>query len=446
MPGSLDAGIAAQFVQDNQAKSAYGVVRGLHYQVGLHAQAKLVQVLEGEVFDVAADLREGSPTFGQWYGVVLSEQNKKQLYIPKGFAHGYSVLSPTAVFFYKCDNYYAKSEEGGIQYDDPGLAIDWGLPESARILSPKDLELPYLETTERNRYVMHRIRPHGGQVGQEIQALQDRYPSWEWVFTDKDELDLSVPGQIRTFFQNLSFDYCIHCAAYTAVDRAESEPELAARINAGAVRELAQACKEQGTFLIHISSDYVYDNSLNRPLQTDPTTPKGVYAKTKLEGDRAALDVHGPSTLILRASWIYSSFGHNFVKTMLRLAAAEREEIRVVCDQIGTPTYAADLAQTILGLIAQPARQKRIPAYTTTLGKGFAVGTISRKRSSGWQTSHAGWFLFPVKRIQPRRPGHFTACWTKPDSKRASEAPCPTGKIAWKTALEKWKSFNPSAC
>ncbi|MBP9872535.1 MAG: dTDP-4-dehydrorhamnose 3,5-epimerase [Haliscomenobacter sp.] len=139
-----DAGIAAQFVQDNQAKSAYGVVRGLHYQVGLQAQAKLVRVLEGEVFDVAADLREGSPTFGQWYGVVLSEQNKKQLYIPKGFAHGYSVLSPTAVFFYKCDNYYAKSEEGGIRYDDPGLAIDWGLPESARILSPKDLELPYL--------------------------------------------------------------------------------------------------------------------------------------------------------------------------------------------------------------------------------------------------------------------------------------------------------------
>lgn len=139
-----DAGIPAQFVQDNQAKSSYGVVRGMHYQVGIQAQAKLVRVLEGEVFDVAVDLREGSPTFGQWYGVVLSEQNKRQLYIPRGFAHGYSVLSPNAVFFYKCDNYYNKSQEGGIRYDDPNLNIDWGLPESAMILSPKDLELPYL--------------------------------------------------------------------------------------------------------------------------------------------------------------------------------------------------------------------------------------------------------------------------------------------------------------
>lgn len=138
-----EAGIPARFVQDNQAKSAYGVVRGLHYQVGHHAQAKLVRVLEGEVLDVAVDLREGSPTYGQWYGVVLSEQNKKQLYVPRGFAHGYSVLSPTAVFFYKCDNYYARDEEGGIRYDDPKLNIDWGLPQSAMILSSKDLNLPY---------------------------------------------------------------------------------------------------------------------------------------------------------------------------------------------------------------------------------------------------------------------------------------------------------------
>ncbi|MBK7475684.1 MAG: dTDP-4-dehydrorhamnose 3,5-epimerase [Haliscomenobacter sp.] len=138
------AGISADFVQDNQAKSTYGVLRGLHYQVGHHAQAKLVRVLEGEVFDVAVDLREGSPSYGQWFGVALSERNKKQLFVPKGFAHGYSVLSPSAVFFYKCDQYYNKSQEGGIRYDDPNLNIDWRLPDSAMILSPKDLELPYL--------------------------------------------------------------------------------------------------------------------------------------------------------------------------------------------------------------------------------------------------------------------------------------------------------------
>ncbi len=209
----------------------------------------------------------------------------------------------------------------------------------------------------------------GGQVGQEIQALQGEFPSCEWTFTDKDDLDLSVPGNIRTFFYTRKFDYCIHCAAYTAVDRAESEPERAARINAHAVREIAEGCKQQGTFLIHLSSDYVYDNTLNRPLlETDPAIPRSVYAKTKLEGDLAALEVHGASTLILRASWIYSAFGHNFVKTMLRLAR-EREEIRVVCDQIGTPTYAADLAKTILNLI-ETGQAKAHPGVYNYSGEG----------------------------------------------------------------------------
>lgn len=139
-----EAGIAAPFVQDNQARSTYGVLRGLHYQCGAAAQAKLVRVLEGVVFDVAVDLRTESPTYGQWYGVLLSAENKKQLYVPRGFAHGYAVLSPTAEFFYKCDNYYDKSQEGGIRFDDPTLAIDWQLPNADVVLSEKDRILPFL--------------------------------------------------------------------------------------------------------------------------------------------------------------------------------------------------------------------------------------------------------------------------------------------------------------
>lgn len=138
------AGIQATFVQDNQAQSTYGVLRGLHYQRGAAAQAKLVRVLEGEVFDVAVDLRENSATFGQWYGVVLSAENKKQLFVPRGFAHGYAVLSPRAEFFYKCDNYYHKAAEGGIRYDDPSLGIDWQLPAADVLLSEKDSALPAL--------------------------------------------------------------------------------------------------------------------------------------------------------------------------------------------------------------------------------------------------------------------------------------------------------------
>lgn len=131
------------FVQDNQSFSTFGTIRGLHMQTGDSAQAKLVRVLAGEVLDVAVDLRPDSPTYGAWIGVKLSAENNLQLYIPRGFAHGFSVLSETAVFAYKCDNFYNKSAEAGIRYDDPVLSINWEVPASAMQFSGKDLELPF---------------------------------------------------------------------------------------------------------------------------------------------------------------------------------------------------------------------------------------------------------------------------------------------------------------
>ena len=131
-------GMNGHFVQDNVSKSSYGVLRGLHLQKGDMAQAKLVSCLEGRGWDVAVDLREDSPTFGRWFGVELSAENRLQFYIPRGFAHGFSVLSPTAVFAYKCDNFYNKESEGGIIWNDAELNIDWKLPLSDIILSEKD--------------------------------------------------------------------------------------------------------------------------------------------------------------------------------------------------------------------------------------------------------------------------------------------------------------------
>ena len=133
-----DSGITAKFVQDNQSKSSYGVIRGLHFQKGEHAQAKLVRVLQGSVLDVAVDLRAGSETYGKHVAVELSDVNNLQLFIPRGFAHGFSVLSRTAVFAYKCDNLYCKESEGGIDCSDPDLDIDWQIPAEDRILSEKD--------------------------------------------------------------------------------------------------------------------------------------------------------------------------------------------------------------------------------------------------------------------------------------------------------------------
>ncbi|WP_196887010.1 dTDP-4-dehydrorhamnose 3,5-epimerase [Aureivirga sp. CE67] len=133
------------FVQDNQSFSSKGVLRGLHYQVGEHAQAKLVRALEGTVLDVAVDLRKDSPTFGQHVVVELTAENKKQLFVPRGFGHGFVVLSETATFFYKCDNFYNKESEGGIIYNDKTIGIDWKMKESELIISDKDIVLPNIE-------------------------------------------------------------------------------------------------------------------------------------------------------------------------------------------------------------------------------------------------------------------------------------------------------------
>ncbi len=136
-----DAGIEVQFVQDNQSKSQYGVIRGLHYQINPHAQVKLIRVLQGKIYDVVLDLRTGSPTFGKWYGLELSDENKLQLFIPKGFAHGFSVLSDPAVVLYKCDAVYHPQSEAGIVYNDPYLKINWKIPSGKEIISAKDKNL-----------------------------------------------------------------------------------------------------------------------------------------------------------------------------------------------------------------------------------------------------------------------------------------------------------------
>ena len=144
-------GITNRFVQDNQSKSCYGVIRGLHCQLGEHAQAKLVRVLEGKVLDVAVDIRKGSPTFGKYVAVELSDENKRQLFIPRGFLHGFSVLSKTAVFAYKCDNLYCKESEFGIRYDAPEIGIDWKIPADKVITSEKDRIAKGLKDVPDNR-------------------------------------------------------------------------------------------------------------------------------------------------------------------------------------------------------------------------------------------------------------------------------------------------------
>lgn len=143
-----EKGIYLNFVQDNHSKSSYGVIRGLHYQKPPYAQVKLIRVIQGSILDVVVDIRVGSPTFGKVFSIELSAENKKQLFIPAGFAHGFSVLSATAEVLYKCDQYYHKASESGIAFNDPDLAIDWKIPDGNMIVSEKDLKQPLFKNLE----------------------------------------------------------------------------------------------------------------------------------------------------------------------------------------------------------------------------------------------------------------------------------------------------------
>ncbi len=189
-----------------------------------------------------------------------------------------------------------------------------------------------------------------GQLGQELNALASRFESLDFVFVDVQDLDITNAEMVQSYFNQHHFDYCINCAAFTAVDKAETEQDLAYAVNVDGVKNLATSCVLYNTQLIQISTDYVYHNQQNTPFkESDPSNPQGVYAQTKLQGDQLAVQIL-PSSMILRTSWVYSTFGHNFVKTMIRLGT-ERDTLGVIFDQIGTPTYAHDLALAILTII-----------------------------------------------------------------------------------------------
>lgn len=191
-----------------------------------------------------------------------------------------------------------------------------------------------------------------GQVGSELQALANTYPNFSFVFVDKEDLDIGDKDAVQAFFEAQTFEYCINCAAYTAVDKAESDTDTAYLVNALGPQNLAVACQKYKTRLVQISTDYVYHSNQNFPFkETDATSPESVYGRTKLDGEKLAVD-NNSETIIIRTSWVYSSFGNNFVKTMIRLGN-DRDQLSIIFDQIGSPTYARDLAKAILDIIQQ---------------------------------------------------------------------------------------------
>ncbi len=190
-----------------------------------------------------------------------------------------------------------------------------------------------------------------GQLGNEVQVLAYSYPQFEFIFTDVEELDICNREAVENYFAERKIDVLLNCAAYTAVDKAEEDVELCYRINEKAVGILGEVAAQYGTKMVHVSTDYVFDGTNYMPYTEDrPVCPATVYGKSKLAGEQLLMDVC-PAAVIVRTSWLYSSFGNNFVKTMIKLGR-ERDSLNVIFDQVGTPTYAADLADALLQVIS----------------------------------------------------------------------------------------------
>jgi len=192
-----------------------------------------------------------------------------------------------------------------------------------------------------------------GQVGSELRALEATYPQYKMTFLERSVLDLSETHKIEAYFNANKFDVVLNCAAYTAVDKAESEEDMSHKVNYRAVEVMAMCAKRDDFSLVHISTDYVFDGSHYKPYnESEPTNPQGAYGSSKLYGEEAIVMCAPKNSIIIRTAWVYSTFGNNFVKTMLRLGK-ERDSLGVIFDQIGTPTYARDLAKLILDIIPE---------------------------------------------------------------------------------------------
>lgn len=343
-----ELGIDIDFIQDNHSFSAQkGTLRGLHFQLNPKAQTKLVRCTKGKILDVAVDLRKGSPTYKKWIAVELTEENKKQLLVSKGFAHGFLTLTDDVEVQYKVDEYYSPENDRSIRFDDPDIGVDWGIEDP--ILSEKDLKAPFFKDCDVDFSLKFMVTGVNGQLGNDIVAkLKDT--KIDVIAPKREEFDLTNKDQVKNYIYNEKPDVIIHCAAYTAVDKSEDEKDLCYSVNVEGTKAVAEAAKDINAIVVYVSTDYVFDGLGQDPHSEEKETkPVNYYGYTKEQGEKIVkklLDKY----FIVRTSWVYGQNGNNFVKTMLKLAES-RSEINVVSDQIGAPTYASDLADFIFKLV-----------------------------------------------------------------------------------------------
>lgn len=356
--------------QANRSKSAKGVVRGLHFQKDPKCQAKIVEVIKGSAYDVVVDMRIDSPTYGKFTVVKLTDENNRQLYVPRGFAHGFVSLEDDTIFQYLIDNDYAPKQEGGILWNDPDLNIPWeeifkenNIDEP--LLSDKDQLHPCLKDNEvifKRQPYKYLITGYSGQLGYDIkrELINDGIDEENILALDRAEMDITDRETVMNIVKSFNPDVIFHCAAWTAVDKAETMEEIVHEVNVTGTKNLTEASIEVGAKIIYMSTDYVFDGTKTGIYtEEDSVNPKSIYGNTKFLGEEEVR--RNPKHFITRISWVFGINGNNFIKTMLKLSE-NHSEINVVDDQIGSPTYTVDLAK----LLVYMAHTEKYGTYNAT--------------------------------------------------------------------------------
>ena len=340
--------------QVSNSLSGKGIVRGLHFQKDPYCQAKVVRCHQGAVLDVVVDMREDSPTYGKWTSVELTPENGRMLYVPRGFAHGFVSLKDNTLFEYYVDNLYKPRMEGGILWNDPSLGINWdeifnkyGISEP--VLSAKDKVRTTLNETD----VLFSRRPrkflitgYKGQLGYDIVRELEERGEKDYLALDIDEMDITNRDEVMKIVTAYKPDVIFHCAAWTAVDKAEDMKDVVKKVNVDGTKNLTDASLEVGAKMIYMSTDYVFDGK-KEGLYTeeDEANPMSVYGETKYLGEEEVR--RNPNHFITRISWVFGINGNNFIKTMLKLSET-KDKLNVVDDQVGSPTYTRDLAKLLV--------------------------------------------------------------------------------------------------
>jgi len=352
--------------QVSNSLSAKGIIRGLHFQRDPYCQAKVVRCHKGGVVDVVVDLRKDSKTYKKYTYVLLTPQNGRALYVPRGFAHGFLAIEDNTLFEYYVDNKYMPQYEDGIRWDSPEIGIDW-----KSIFKEYDITMPLLSKKDMIRYTLKKcnvnfyrkepkflITGYKGQLGFDIARELKNRGFTNYLAIDKEEMDITNREDVFKVVTSYNPDVIFHCAAWTQVDKAEDNEELVRKVNVDGTKNLVDASIKVGAKIIYMSTDYIFDGT--KPLNEsyieedksgpivvfgDKPNPMNVYGKTKYEGEQEVWrnDKH----FICRISWVFGINGNNFIKTMLKLSRS-RDTLNVVCDQVGSPTYTVDLARVLV--------------------------------------------------------------------------------------------------